>query len=69
MNNFLPIEDKKIGILGAGLSGLAAAELAHKLGANVFVTDFNKKNKINIKGIELEYRNLPTEFKYNKEER
>lgn len=54
MNNFLPIQDKKIGILGAGLSGLAAAELAHKLGANVFITDFNKKNKINIKGIELE---------------
>ena len=57
MNNFLPIEDKKIGILGAGLSGLAAAELAHKLGANVFVTDSNKKNKINIKGIESESGN------------
>ena len=42
MNNFLPIQDKKIGILGAGLSGLAAAELAHKLGAKVFVSDFNK---------------------------
>jgi UDP-N-acetylmuramoylalanine--D-glutamate ligase len=57
MNNFLPITDKKIGILGAGLSGLAAAELAQKLGANVFVTDFNKKNKINIKGIDSEYGN------------
>jgi len=57
MNNFLPIEDKKIGILGAGLSGLAAAELAHKLGANVFVTDLNKKNKINIKGIKSEFGN------------
>ena len=57
MNNFLPIQDKKIGILGAGLSGLAAAELAHKLGANVFVTDFNKINKINIKGIESESGN------------
>ena len=57
MNNFLPIQDKKIGILGAGLSGVAAAELAHKLGANVFITDFNKKNKINIKGIESEFGN------------
>ena len=43
MNSFLPIQNKKIGILGAGSSGLAAAELAFKLGANVFVSDFNKK--------------------------
>ena len=55
MNSFLPIQNKKIGILGAGLSGLAAAELACKLGANVFVSDFNKKNKISIKGIEVEF--------------
>ena len=57
MNNFLPIQDKKIGILGAGLSGLAAANLAHKLGANVFITDSNKNNKINIKGIDSEIGN------------
>ena len=55
MNSFLPIQNKKIGILGAGSSGLAAAELACKLGANVFVSDFNKKNKISIKGIEVEF--------------
>ena len=55
MNNFLPIQDKKIGILGAGSSGLAAAKLAYKLGANVFITDLNKKNKVNIKGIESEF--------------
>ena len=55
MNSFLPIQNKKIGILGAGSSGLAAAELAYKLGANVFVSDFNKKNKISIKGIESEF--------------
>ena len=57
MNNFLPIQDKKIGILGAGLSGLAAANLAYKLGANVFITDSNKNNKINIKGIDSEIGN------------
>ena len=55
MNNFLPIQNKKIGILGAGLSGLAAAELAYKLGANVFISDFNKGNKIKIDGIESEF--------------
>ena len=55
MNNFLPIQDKKIGILGAGSSGLAAAELAYKLGANVFISDFNKKDKIKIEGIESEF--------------
>ena len=55
MNNFLPIQNKKIGILGAGLSGLAAAELAYKLGANVFISDFNKGNKIKINGIESEF--------------
>ena len=49
MNEFLPIKDKKIGILGAGQSGIAAAKLAYKLGANVFVSDINKKNKINFK--------------------
>ena len=43
MNNFLPIQDKKIGILGAGLSGLASAKLANHLGAKVFISDANKK--------------------------
>ena len=55
MNKFLPIQNKKIGILGAGLSGLAAAELAYKLGANVFISDSNKKDKIKIEGIDSEF--------------
>jgi len=57
MNHFLPINNKKIGILGAGKSGLAAAELAYKLGANVFISDFNKQNKVILKGIKSEFGN------------
>ena len=55
INKFLPIKNKKVGILGAGLSGLAAAELAHKLGAKVFLSDLNKKNKTKIKDIQFEF--------------
>ena len=59
MNKFLPIKNKKIGILGAGQSGIAAAQLAYELGANVFVSDINKKNKINFK------EDIKTEFGYH----
>ena len=41
MNRFLPINNKKIGILGAARSGLAAADLANNLGADVFISDIN----------------------------
>ena len=54
INKFLPINNKKIGILGAGNSGLAAAELAYKLGANVFITDSNKKSKISFKNKDID---------------
>lgn len=57
INKFLPIRDKKIGILGAGKSGIAAAKLAYKFGANVFVSDLNKNQKIKIKGINSEFGN------------
>ena len=46
MNNFLPINNKKIGILGAAKSGLAAAELAQEYGANVFISDIRKLSNI-----------------------
>ena len=55
MNNFLPIKNKKVGILGAGSSGLAAAELAYHLGAKVFISDSNKKNRIKNKKIKFEF--------------
>ena len=55
MNNFLPINNKKIGILGAARSGLAAANLALKLGASVFVSDINKSNQNKIDGIKYEF--------------
>lgn len=54
MNNFLPIDNKKIGILGAAKSGLAAAELAHEYGAKVFISDNRKLSNINIKDFEYE---------------
>ena len=41
MNN---INNKKITILGAGKSGIAAANLAHYIGAKVFISDRNKQN-------------------------
>ena len=55
MNNFLPIHNKKIGILGAARSGLAAAQLANNLGADVFVSDINNLSDIKIDGVECEF--------------
>ena len=55
MNKLIKIKDKKIGILGAGKSGLAAAELAFSLGAKVFISDSQKNKKIKNKLIEYEF--------------
>ena len=55
MNNFLPIHNKKIGILGAARSGLAAAQLANNLGADVFVSDINNLSDVKIDGVECEF--------------
>ena len=54
-NIFLPIKNKKIGIIGAGTSGIHAAKLANYFGAEVFLSDSNKINKFNIHGIEAEF--------------
>ena len=56
-NIFLPIKDKKIGIIGAGTSGIHAAKLAKYHGADVFLSDSNKNNKCCIDGIETEFGN------------
>ena len=56
-NIFLPIKNKKIGIIGAGTSGIHAAKLANYFGAEVFLSDSNKNNKCNIDGIEAEFGN------------
>ncbi len=37
--------NKKISILGAGKSGIAAANLAHYLGANVLLSDLGTNSK------------------------
>jgi len=55
MNKSIKIKDKKIGILGAGKSGLAAAELAFSLGAKVFISDSQKTKKLKNKLIEYEF--------------
>ena len=55
MNKLINIENKKIGILGAGKSGLAAAELALFLGAKVFISDFKKDKIIKSKYIKYEF--------------
>jgi UDP-N-acetylmuramoylalanine--D-glutamate ligase len=55
MNKFLPINNKKIGILGAARSGLAAAQLANKLGAKVFLSDIKNSSNIKIDGIKCEF--------------
>ena len=55
MNKLINIENKKIGILGAGKSGLAAAELALFLGAKVFISDFKKDKIIKNKYIKYEF--------------
>ena len=56
-NIFLPIKNKKIGIIGAGTSGIHAAKLANYFGAEVFLSDSNKNNKFNIDGIDTEFGN------------
>tara|TARA_Y100001970_G_C14154073_1_gene814491 strand:+ start:103 stop:1587 length:1485 start_codon:yes stop_codon:yes gene_type:complete len=38
------LKNKNIGILGLGLSGYWAAKLAKSMGANVFISELNKKN-------------------------
>ncbi len=55
----MQIEGKNIIILGAGESGIGAAILATKMGANVFVSDYGQikpvfKNELNERGFEWE---------------
>ena len=56
-NIFLPIKDKKIGIIGAGSSGIHAAKLAKYYGADVFLSDSDNNNKCCIDGIKTEFGN------------
>ena len=44
-HNTVDIFDKKIAVLGLGLSGLGAAKLANHLGARVMVSDSNPNKK------------------------
>ena len=47
--------NKKISILGAGKSGIAAAKLAHYLGANVLLSDFSANSiDLNLENLKIE---------------
>jgi len=48
VNKYLPIKDKKIGILGAAKSGIAAANLAKQLKAKIFISDINDISENNL---------------------
>ena len=49
MNNIVDYKDQDVGILGLGLSGLAAVEVLLNSKANIFVFDDNKEKPSNIK--------------------
>ena len=59
------IINKKVSVMGAGISGVGASKLANYLGANVLLTDTNKKLSIKIdkylKGVEIKLGKLPDE--------
>ena len=42
----MDLKDKKIVIIGAGISGIAAAKIAKKSGASVIISDTNTADKI-----------------------
>lgn len=56
------VKDKKISVIGAARSGIAAAKLARKHGANVFVSDSGDKNKLENVALILENENIEFEI-------
>ena len=65
MKKIKKIKDKNITVVGAGLSGLGASQLACYLGANVTLTDINKvsiKNKNNFKNITMSLGKYPKQL-------
>jgi len=48
------VKDKKVGILGAGRSGMAAARLLKRLGSTVLLSDSGKFKGPRLRGIEVE---------------
>ena len=55
------IQDKNITVLGAGISGQGASQLANYLGANVLLSDDKKIKKLNSLS-----KNIKMEFKHSK---
>ncbi|MBU0599619.1 UDP-N-acetylmuramoyl-L-alanine--D-glutamate ligase [bacterium] len=42
----MKVRDKKVGVLGLGKSGIAAANLLYKLGAKVFISEINEQSSL-----------------------
>ena len=60
--NKISIRDKKITVIGLGISGKAAAILANHLGAIVFVSDINSTEEVISNGMELmNFHHIATE--------
>src|SRR6056297_2181586 len=56
MQNFKNIKNKKVCVIGAGLSGIHAAVLAADKGANIFLSEGNTTN------LSQEHQNLLAEY-------
>ena len=57
----IDIKGKSISVIGLGLSGSAAAKLAHYAGARVFVSDMGTSLDINIRADEMMQMNISAE--------
>ena len=55
------LKNKKVTILGMGISGVGAAKLLHHLGADVFVSDLQEISAVHNFSIELNKINIPFE--------
>ena len=61
MNSILKnklLNNKRVAVLGAGISGLSASRLLKKLNAKVFISDKNKK--VNLKEVKKNSSNHET---------
>ena len=61
------LKNKKVTVLGMGISGIGAAKLLHHLGAEVFVSDIQEISAIHNYSIELNKINIPFETGFHSE--
>ena len=61
-------KDKKILVIGAGISGFAAAKIAKRLGANVILSDAKSESDLSAHEKDInELKNLGVEFRFGKQ--